>query len=178
MTRRVLIAVAALSVVLPALASGQGTRVRVIGQAAAGAQLNVGGDNWSIAVGLAPNERLDLLVSAERIHLPTDSSRFGATRGGTATFVSGEVRFVPATFGRTSPYVLASLGGGTSRPTVSETFPDQVENDAWLLLFGGGARVGLTRRLSVFADIRVGIQGELDVIGLLVPLRAGLAFGF
>ena len=92
--------------------------------------------------------------------------------------MSGEVRFVPVTFGRTSPYVLASLGYGTSRPTVNETFPDRVENDAWLLLFGAGARIGLTRRLSAFADVRVGIQGELDVISLLVPIRAGLAVRF
>jgi hypothetical protein len=177
MTRGVLIAAAALSVVLTASASGQGTRVRVTAQAAAGTQLNVGGDNQSIAVGLSPNERIDLLVSAERIHQPTDRG-IGATRGGTATFFSGEVRVVPVTFGRTSPYVLASLGGGTSRPTVSETFPDRVENDAWLLLFGAGARIGLTRRLSAFADVRVGIQGELDVISLLVPIRAGLALRF
>jgi hypothetical protein len=47
-----------------------------------------------------------------------------------------------------------------------------------VLLFGAGARVALTTRLSGFADVRVGIQGELDVIGLRVPIRAGLAFRF
>jgi hypothetical protein len=92
--------------------------------------------------------------------------------------VSGEIRVFPVTFGRTSPYALASLGWGTSRPTVNDVFPDRVSNRAWLLLFGGGARVALTTRLSAFADVRVGIQGELDVIALLVPIRAGVAFRF
>jgi hypothetical protein len=73
---------------------------------------------------------------------------------------------------------LASLGWGTARPTVNDVFPDRVTHKAWMLLSGAGARVALTQRLSAFADVRVGIQGELDVIALRVPIRGGLAFRF
>ena len=43
---------------------------------------------------------------------------------------------------------------------------------------GGGVRVAATERLSVFADMRVGIQGELDTIRLLLPVRGGVAWRF
>jgi hypothetical protein len=177
MTGRLFVVAAVAAMLLPTTASGQSTGLGITVQAAAGTHLNAGGDVQSIAAGLS-SKWVDLLVSGERIHLPFERSQFGATRGGTATFVSGEIRVFPVTFGRTSPYALASLGWGTSRPTVNDVFPDRVSNKAWLLLFGGGARVGLTTRLSAFADVRVGIQGELDVIALLVPIRAGVAFRF
>lgn len=178
MTRRLFVAAAVAAALLPATASGQGTGLGVTVQAAAGTHLNAGGDTQSIAVGLSPSSRVDLLISGERIHLPFERSQFGVTRGGAARFVSGEVRVFPVTFGRTSPYALASLGWGRSRPTVNDVFPNRVTNKAWLLLFGAGARVTLTRRLSAFADVRAGVQGELDVIALLVPIRAGVAFRF
>lgn len=178
MTGRLFVVAAVAAMLLPTTASGQSTGLAVTVQAAAGTHLNAGGDLQSIAVGLSPSRWVDLLISGERTHLPTERGAFGATRGGTATFVSGEIRVFPVTFGRTSPYALASLGWGNSRPTVNDVFPDRVSNRAWMLLFGGGARVGLTTRLSAFADVRVGIQGELDVIGLRVPIRGGLAFRF
>jgi len=168
----------AAAMVLPAPAAAQGTRLRVVVDAAAGLQLNVRGDNRSVAVGLALNDRVDLLARAERIHQPTERSQFAVTRGGTGTFVSGELRVVPVRFGRTSPYLLASVGRGESRLNVNERFPDPVTNDAWLVLLGAGARVPLSRRVGVFADVRVGVQGELDVIGLLVPLRVGMFLAF
>lgn len=177
MTGRLFVVAAVASALMPATAWGQGTGLGATVQASAGTHLNAGGDTQSIAAGLS-SRWVDLLVSGERIHLPTERGAFGATRGGTARFVSGEVRVFPVRFGRTSPYALASLGWGTSRPTVNDVFPDRVSNKAWLLLFGGGARVALTTRLSAFADVRVGIQGELDVIALLVPIRAGVAFRF
>jgi hypothetical protein len=164
-----------LSLVVPAVVSGQGVSI----QAAAGTHLNVGGDNQSVAVGFSPHPRLDLLIGAERTHVPTEITAFGGTRGGTTTFFSGEIRFVPLTVNRVSPYLLGSAGRGTSRPNVNELFPDPVTNDAWLLLFfGGGVRVPLTARLSAVADVRFGFQGERDTIFLLVPVRGGIAWRF
>jgi hypothetical protein len=178
MKRQLLVVAAAAAALVPVPAAGQTSGVRVTVQAAAGTHLNAGGDTQSLAVGLSPSQRVDLLVSVERSHLPTERSAFGATRGGTATIVSGEIRYFPVTFGRTSPYALVSVGRGKSRPTVNDLFPDPVTNDAWGVLFGAGARVAFNRRLSAFADVRIGVQGELDVVGLRVPIRAGLAFGF
>ncbi|MGD9903946.1 MAG: outer membrane protein [Dehalococcoidia bacterium] len=161
----------------PGVVSAQGVALRPIVLGSVGTHLNAGGDAESVAAGLAIG-RVDLLVGAERLHIPTDESSFGATRGGTSRFVSGELRGAPFTFGRTSPYVVVGAGRGTSRPTVNERFPVAVANDAWLFFAGAGARVALTRRLSAFADLRASIQGELDTVFLLVPLRGGLAWRF
>lgn len=178
MDARALFAVSVLSLAAPALAAGQGTGARVSVQGAAGTHLNAGGHSLSVSLGFSPHERLDLLISGERIHVPAEMTRFGATRGGTSTFISGEVRFAPVTFDRVSPYVLASMGRGQSRPTVNDLFPNRVTNDAWLLFVGGGVRVPLTAHLGAFADMRSGIQGELDTIFLLLPVRAGIAWRF
>jgi hypothetical protein len=179
MNARVLFAIAVLPFVAPALAAGQGAGRRVSVQGAVGTHIQDAGDNQSLSVGFSPIGRLDLLIGAERSHWPTEVTRGGATRGGTTTFISGEIRFVPLTFKRVSPYVLASAGRGISRPNVNDIFPDRVTNEAWLLLFGGGGvRVAVTGRLSAFADTRFGIQGELDTIRLLLPVRAGVAWRF
>jgi hypothetical protein len=174
----VLLVVCILSTGAPAVAAAQGRDGGFTVQGAAGTHLNGGGDHQSVSVGFSPNGHLDFLISAERSHLPTEVTPFGATRGGTATFFSGEVRVAPFTFNRLSPYVLASAGRGTSRPNVNDLFPDRVTNDTWLLFFGGGLRIPMTTRLSAFADVRAGIQGERDTIGLLVPVRGGLAWRF
>lgn len=174
---RVYVAVALLVVTasVPAWAQGTGPRLTVLG--GAGTHLNGGGDTESIAAGLSIGW-FDLLIGGERIHIPTDESAFGATRGGTSRFVTGEVRVSPWTFGRTSPYLLAGYGRGTSRPTVNDRFPTAVTNDAWLMFGGAGARIALASRLSAFADVRAGFQAELDTVFLLVPLRVGLAWRF
>ncbi len=43
---------------------------------------------------------------------------------------------------------------------------------------GGGVRVPITPRLAGFPDLRFGIQGELDSIRFVLPLRAGMAWHF
>ena len=177
MNARVLFAVAMLSFTAPAIAAAQGAGPSVSLQGNVGTQINAGGDNQSVSLGFSPNRRLELLISAERIHLPTEATDFSATRGGTSTFISGEVRVAPFTSG-VSPYFLASLGRGISRPNVNDLFPDPVKNDVWLLFAGGGIRIPVTERLSAFADLRAGIQGERDTIFLLVPVRGGVAWRF
>jgi hypothetical protein len=176
---RLLPPVVLLSLLLPAIAAGQDAGGVTV-QAAAGLHdVRIGGNTQSIAVGFAPDERWEFLFAAERTHRPTQITSFAAERGGTTTFFSGEVRFAPVTFNRVSPYVLASAGRGISRLNVNETFPNRVTNDAWLMLFGGGGiRVEVTERLSLFSDLRFGLQGESDVIVLLLPLRGGVAWRF
>ena len=174
MNARVLFVVGVLSFAAPAVAAGQGISV----QGNVGTQINAGGHNQSVSLVFSPNEHLDFLVSGERIHLPTEATDFSATRGGTATFISGEVRVSPFSSNRVSPYVLASFGRGKSRPNVNDLFPDPVTNDVWLLFVGGGVRFPLTGRLSAFADVRAGIEGERDTIFLLVPVRGGVAWRF
>ena len=183
MNARVLFAVAVLSSVAPAGAAGQGTGTRVSVQGAVGTDINAGGDSQSVSIGFSLNERLDILIGAERFHWPTEVTRsdardFSATRGGTTTFISGEVRFLLFTFNRLSPHVLTSAGYGNSRPNVNDIFPDRVTNGATLLFFGGGVRIALTERLSAFADTRFGIQAERDSIIGLAPVRGGVAWRF
>jgi hypothetical protein len=174
-----LLAVLALSLGLPAVAAGQAS-VNV--QAAGGTHIHAGGSGASIAIGFQPHERWEFVIGAERLHVPTDVERhgtgFSATRGGTTEFISGEIRVVPLTINRLSPYVLFSAGRGRSRPNVNEIFSTPVENDAWLWFGGGGVRVALASRLSAFADVRWGIQGELDSVFALVPVRAGVVWRF
>lgn len=164
---------------LPAVAAGQ-----VSVQGAFGTNADIAGNTQSLSVGFTPGDRVSLLVSAERIHLPTAVTQHengsSATRGGTTTFVSGEVQVVPVRFGRVAPYALAGAGGGVSRPNVNDIFPDPITNNAALLFFGGGIRVSATARLSLFTDVRFVLQSERQGSGvfLFVPVRAGLAWRF
>jgi hypothetical protein len=179
-----LIVVSLLFLGLPAVAVAQGDDGRVSVQGAAGTNVNVAGNNQSLSVGFWPGDRVALLVSAERIHLPTEVEQFehgsSATRGGTTTFVSGEIQVVALRSARVSPYVLAGAGAGKSRLNVNDRFPDPVTNNAALLFFGGGIRVPATRHLSVFADVRFTLQLERESAGvfLFVPVRGGLAWRF
>jgi hypothetical protein len=164
--------------VVPATAAGQRAHSGVSLQAAVGTHVNTGGDGQSVALGFSPNQRWDFLIGAERSHWPTEVTSASATRGGTAMLVTGEMRFAPFTVNRVSPYALAGVGRGLSRPNVNEFFPSRVTNDAWLMSFGGGVRVDLNQRLSAFADMRSGILGERDVVVLVLPVRAGITWRF
>jgi hypothetical protein len=179
MQARLLFAVTALSLIMPGVAAGQGP---ISVHAVVGTHVSDRGNNQTIGVGVRLNGRWELLISAERFHVPTrvtrEESVTTARRGGTTKFISGEVRFVPVTFSRLSPYLALSVGRGRSRPNVNEIFSDPVTNPAKLLFIGGGVRAAVTRRLSAFADLRVGYQGERDSIYALMPVRAGVAWRF
>jgi hypothetical protein len=153
-------------------------------QVGAGPLLNSGGGHTvSAAFGFSPISRVDLVVNVERDHLPfrrdTFSDGFSVTRGGTLTFVSGEVRASVFPPHRVSPYGLAGIGGGVSRPTVNAAFPDPVENALQVVYFGGGVRVPIRNGLSVFGEGRamLGVEGNDGILGVL-PLRAGIAWRF
>jgi hypothetical protein len=105
---------------------------------------------------------------------------YAATRGATIRFVTGEFRYVPITYKRLSPYVVAGIGRGVSRPNVNQFFPVPVTHDVMLAFPGFGARVRLAEHLDAFADLRlmfVSRPGEPDA-GVLGPLRGGLAWRF
>lgn len=184
MNARVLFAIAVLSFVAPTAAAGQAADTRVSAQGAFGSHIKGGGNSQSLSIGFLPNERIGFFVSAERLHLPTRITRYehgyGATRGGTTTFISGEVHLSPFTFNRISPYVLAGAGRGTSRLNVNDLFPDRVTRDAALLFGGAGVRVPLTGRLSAFADMRFVLQVDRSESGvfLFLPVRGGVAWRF
>lgn len=179
-----LFAIAALSVVSPAVAAAQDSGVGVFVQGAAGTHLSDGGDTRSAGLGLSFGRRFAVAVHVERSHVPTDvtfyDDGYAATRGGTTTFVSGEFRYVPITYRRLSPYVLLGIGRGRSRPNVNEFFPNRVEHDVMLVFPGFGARVRLTDHLDAFGDLRimfVSRVGEPDA-GVFGPIRGGLAWRF
>src|SRR5918995_1067793 len=137
--RAMVAAISLLFVVTPSVVTGQTSiaaaapsdtgregRERLSLQAAAGPTLIGGGNVLSAAFGYSPASRLELLLNVERIHLPFQLKRFpdgySATRGGTMTFVSGELRLALLPVDRVSPFAMAGGGGGLSRPNVHAEF--------------------------------------------------------
>jgi hypothetical protein len=184
MNARLLLAVTILSVVSPAFAAGQGTGIGVSVQGGIGSHIGDGGDAQSLSLGVSFGERFGVVVNAERSHVPTDVTFFpggySASRGATTRFVSGEFRYVPITYKRISPYVIAGIGRGVSRPNVNEFFPNRVKHTVTLQFPGFGVRVLVTDHLSAFADLRFMFQsrsGEPDAGGF-GPIRGGLAWRF
>ncbi len=180
--RTQLIPFAILTLVVPARAAAQETVSRISVHAAAGSHVNGGGHSLAGSVGVSLGDHVELLASAERSHLPTEvtgqNGGVSATRGGTVTFVSGEVRWLPLPFDRISPYVLAGAGGGISRPNVNDTFPNPVENAAAVFFTGGGVRWPVTAHLSLFGDMRLLLLGERGSASALTPIRGGIAWRF
>jgi len=165
-----------------ALAAEENGRNRPTVQFGVGSHAIGGGNSQSLSFGVPAGPYVNFLGSVERSHLPTEINTYehgyGATRGGTLTFVSAEVRVSPRPFTRVSPYALAGLGRGTSRPNVNELFPDRITNEATLLFLGGGLRVPLAGHLSAFVDARFVMHGERGEVGVTLPIRGGLAWKF
>jgi hypothetical protein len=165
----------------PAMAAGQDGRFVVLG--AAGTNLNGGGYAAAVSGGLAVTPFLDILISVERLHIPTRVDRhadgMSVTRNGTTTFVSGEARFTILPSRRVAPFAMAGLGLGRAVPNVNEHFPRSVDYDAGLLFFGGGVRARIGGPLSAFAESRFVLQVDSsDGIYGFVPLRGGLMLRF
>jgi hypothetical protein len=177
---RVLILAACL-LAAPVMAAAQDGRVVVLG--AIGTNLNGGGYAAAVSGGIAVTPFLDILISAERYHIPTQVDRhvdgFSVTRNGTTTFVSGEARFTILPSRRVAPFAMAGIGRGRAVPNVNEHFPRSVTYDAGLLFIGGGVRARVAGPLSAFAESRVVLQVDSsDGIYGFVPLRGGLALRF
>jgi hypothetical protein len=170
------------SVLVPAMASAQSAAPSVSIQGGAGPTLVDTGHHLSAAVGFSPTPRVTLLLDVERTHLSsrtTGNERGGSSfRGGTLTAVSGEVRVGLWLGERVTPYVLAGLGAGMSRPNVNEVFPDRVTNNVRFVFFGGGIQVPLRDRLSLFGDARMQVGVEANETLAMAPVRVGLAWRF
>jgi hypothetical protein len=142
-----------------------------------------GGSLQAVALGMSPTPKLTVLVGGLRIHRPMFVRAYpdggsSATRGGTAQFVTGEVRFAFRPDGRVSPYAMTGGGFGLNRPNVSQRFPDRVTNPAYVLFSGGGLVVPLGPHLRVSGDVGFLLLGESDLMRLILPVRAGLAWQF
>jgi hypothetical protein len=152
-------------------------------QAAAGPLLKSGGHTVSAAVGFSPISRLDLIVNAERDQIPFQrrayADSYGVTRGGTLTYVSGEVRASIMPPHRWSPYGFAGMGGGVSQPNVNREFPIAVENKLRMVYFGAGLRVPIGSGVSIFGDARamLALEGDEGILGVW-PVRAGVVWRF
>ena len=189
-------AIAVLCVCAPSVTTGQTStstgspadaererRPHVSLQVAAGPTLIGGATVLSAAVGYAPTSWLELLVNVERIHAPLQATRipngYSTTRGGTMTFVSGEVRIAPLPEARVSPFAIAGVGRGVSRPNVNAEFPEPVSNELRVLYLGGGAHVPLGRRFSLLGDARamVALEGYDSVVGIWA-IRGGISWRF
>ncbi|AMY07506.1 hypothetical protein LuPra_00679 [Luteitalea pratensis] len=152
-------------------------------QVAAGPTWQGGATVMSAALGYAPASWLELLVNVERIHAPLQSTRYPSgysmSRGGTMTFASGELRVAPLPGARVSPFVMAGVGWGVSRPNVNAEFPESVRNDLRVVYLGGGARVPLRLGFSLLGDARamVALEGYDSVVGVWA-VRGGIAWRF
>ena len=183
--RAMVVAASLVCVLMPTSATGQTPTAseRLSLQAAAGLSVIDEGHVLSAGVGYSPLSWLELLVIAERIHLPFQLERFpggsSVTRGGTLTFVSGELRLALRPPDRVSPFALAGVGGGVSRPNVNAHFPDPVRNDLRVVYVGGGLRVPLRQGLSVLGDVRglLAMEGNDGILAML-PVRVGVAWRF
>lgn len=167
--------------VLCAAAPARGQSLVV--QGSAGPTLIDRGYSVAGGVGWRPWSRLTLSLHGERIHLASTEQRDDrgvATRfrGGTLTLLAAEGRLslLPST--RVTPYVLAGVAFGPSRPNVTAAFPDRVSNRVRAVFAGGGVSVPVRSRLSVFGDVRWMLGDENNELMAVVPLRVGLSWRF
>lgn len=146
------------------------------------------GYNVSAGLAFSPWSRVTLMVDAERTHLNTRTSESqdpgghrvtSSFRGGTMNAVTGTVRVSLFPEGRLTPYVLAGMGRGVSKPNVNEQFPTPVTNDAVFAIAGAGLSIPLRDQLSLFADARMlfGAEGVEGILAI-VPVRAGVSWRF
>ena len=167
-----------------AATAGQDDAPRLINvEGAAGALLNAGGFNVSGSIGYLLTRRISAHLAADMVHLPTEvnvyDGGYGVRRGATMRLLSGEVRLAFAPSHRVSPYALAGMGFGISRPNVNQYFRGGgVTNNMRLAFTGIGVRFQVNPHLSVVADTRFALERERDVVGLLLPLRGGVSWSF
>lgn len=153
-------------------------------QAAGGPTAVNSGHTISAAVGFSPWSRVTFLLDAQRTETSprianNNGSPYTDLRGGTMEALSGEVRVTFWPVNRVTPYVLAGFGGGNTRPTVNEVFPDPVTNKVAFIIFGAGVHVPVGNRFSVFGDFRVlgGPEGYDSMI-VMYPVRFGMGWRF
>lgn len=162
-------------VLLCGTASGQS----LVLQASGGPTITDPGYSVAAGLGFAPTSRLTVFGGVDRTHLSSQITPNSASRGGTFTLATLELRATILGHDRVSPYVFGGAAAGVSRPNVNANFPDPVTNTARALFFGGGIQAPLGERLSVFGDVRMtfGVEGTEGILAA-VPVRAGVAWRF
>jgi opacity protein-like surface antigen len=163
----------------PALAAGQSLVV----QGSAGPTMIDSGYSVAGGLGYSPTSHVTFLAQLDQSHLSSRFSTDGrggqsAFRGGTVTLATAEVQVSLFGLDRITPYGLAGIGVGASHPNVNEFFEDRITNTVRGIFVGGGLRVPLQGRLSLFADGRVILGAEAGETLGLAPVRAGLAWRF
>lgn len=171
--------VSVLALCLPALAHGQSLVVH----GSAGPTLVDRGYSLATGLGWDPWSRLTLAVNVERTHLFSrvrGDGRGGSSafRGGTVTLGAAELRVALWPRDRVSPYLVAGVAAGVSRPNVTPVFPSRVTNDVRAAFAGAGIHVPLRPRISVFADVRLMVGAEAGETLAVAPLRAGVSWRF
>lgn len=162
-------------------APGRGQSVDVHGSA--GPTLVDRGYSVAGGFGWSPWSRLTLTADIERTELSTRVSSDGrgggsVFRGGTIVLGAAGVRVALFPPHRLTPYVVAGVAAGRSRPAVNPQFPSVVTNDARALFAGGGVEAPFGPHLGLFVDGRVQIGGDGGETLALAPLRAGLRWRF
>jgi hypothetical protein len=163
----------------PAMATAQSFVV----QGSAGPTMVDSGFSVAAGAGYSPNTYVTFLAQVDRSHLSSRFSNNGrgvhsAFRGGTVTLATAEVQVSLFGSDRLTPYALGGIGIGASQPNVNKFFRDGITNKAGGVFAGGGLRVPLGDRLSIFADGRVIIGAEAGETLGLAPVRAGVAWRF
>jgi opacity protein-like surface antigen len=142
------------------------------------------GYSFAAGIGYSPHPRLTLVISYDHTHLSTRTRTYGdgavsTVRGGTLFLASAELRVAPFGGRRFSPYGLAGLAGGVSRPNVNDQFQSRITNHVQAMFLGGGVHMPVDERISVFADFRfiVGAEGRNGMVAV-APVRAGVTWRF
>lgn len=151
----------------------------------AGPTLRESGYSVAAGIDVSPLPYLACVLNVERTHIASRVSRDGdvisSFRGATLTLGTAELRVRPFGHHRVGPYGLIGLGDGVARPNEDEQFPGEGTTGRVRAVFlGGGLHVPVRQRLSIFAEFRMMLVGEVEGEGLLGagPLRAGLAWRF
>jgi len=163
----------------PALVTAQSLVV----QGSAGPTVIDSGYSLAAGVGYSPNSHFTVLAQVDDNHLSSRITNNGrgaqsAFRGGRVTLVTGEAQLSLFGSDRFTPYALAGIGVGISRPNVNEFFPEHATNKATGVFVGGGLRVPLRDRLNLFADARVIVGADAGETLGLAPIRVGVAWRF
>lgn len=158
----------ALVLSFPVISHGQSLEVH----GSAGPALADRGYSVAAGAGWSPGSRLTLSLNIERTtHLSSvvTDGRGGSSafRGGTFTLGTAELMVTLLARDRMTPYLLAGVAAGVSRPTVNGTFPQPITNNVRGVVGGAGFQVPLRPGLGVFTDVRM-ILGE--GAGELLPL--------
>lgn len=151
----------------------------------AGPALRESGYSIAAGVDFSPVPYVALVFNVERTHIASRVSRerdvISTFRGATLTLGTVELRVRPFGHHRVGPYGLIGTGAGVAHPNEDEQFRGEGTTGRVRSVFlGGGLHVPVRQRLSIFAEFRMMLVGEVEGEGLLGagPLRVGLAWRF